>query len=46
MQNVEAYGGRFALVGLQAGVRPIFEIARLDQVFRIFPDADTALAAT
>ena len=46
MQNVEAYGGRFALVGLQAGVRPIFEIARLDQVFRIFPDAKSALAAT
>jgi len=45
MQNVEAYGGRFALVGLQESVRPIFEIARLDQVFRIFPDAKTALAA-
>lgn len=44
MQNVEAYGGRFALVGLQANVRPIFEIARLDQVFRIFPDAKAALA--
>ena len=46
MQNVEAYGGRFALVGLQASVRPIFEIARLDQVFRIFPDTKAALAAT
>jgi anti-sigma B factor antagonist len=46
MQNVEAYGGKFALAGLQANVRPIFEIARLDQVFRIFPDTDAALAAT
>jgi anti-sigma B factor antagonist len=46
MQNVEAYGGKFALAGLQEAVRPIFEIARLDQVFRIFPDADGALAAT
>jgi anti-sigma B factor antagonist len=46
MQNVEAYGGKFALVGLQENVRPIFEIARLDQVFRIFPDAKAALAAT
>ena len=46
MQNVEAYGGKFALAGLQASVRPIFEIARLDQVFRIFPDKDAALAAT
>jgi len=45
MQNVTAYGGKFALAGLQETVRPIFEIARLDQVFRIFPDVDSALAA-
>ena len=45
MQNVAEYGGNFALAGLQDNVRPIFEIARLDQVFRIFPDVDTALAA-
>jgi anti-sigma B factor antagonist len=45
MQNVAGYGGSFALTGLQDGVRPIFEIARLDQVFRIFPDTATALAA-
>lgn len=45
MQNVAGYGGKFALAGLQESVRPIFEIARLDQVFRIFPDVDTALAA-
>ena len=45
MQNVNAYGGKFGLAGLQDGVRPIFEIARLDQVFRIFPDVDAALAA-
>lgn len=44
MQNVNAYGGKFALCGLQDGVRPIFEIARLDQVFRIFPDAAAAAA--
>ncbi|CAN5596967.1 STAS domain-containing protein [soil metagenome] len=43
MQNVGSYGGKFALCGLQDGVRPIFEIARLDQVFRIFPDAASAL---
>ena len=46
MQKVEAYGGKFLLAGLQATVRSIFEISRLDQVFRIFPDTDTALAAT
>ena len=44
-QNVEAYGGKFALAGLQETVRSIFEISRLDQVFRIFPDVDAALAA-
>jgi len=45
MQKVETYGGKFALAGLQETVRSIFEIARLDQVFQIFPDVDTALAA-
>ena len=46
MQNVEKYGGHFALASMQESVRSIFEIARLDQVFRIFPDVDTALVAT
>ncbi len=45
MQNVDHYGGKFALSGLQESVRPIFEIARLDQVFRIFPDTASALGA-
>ena len=45
MQKVEAYGGKFSLAGLQETVRSIFEISRLDQVFQIFPDTDTALAA-
>jgi anti-sigma B factor antagonist len=45
MQKVGKYGGKFALSGLQEGVRPIFEISRLDQVFRIFPDNASALAA-
>jgi anti-sigma B factor antagonist len=45
MQNVEHYGGKFALAGLQETVRSIFEISRLDQVFQIFPDADAALSA-
>jgi anti-sigma B factor antagonist len=46
MQKVEAYGGKFSLAGLQETVRSIFEISRLDQVFQIFPDMDSALAAT
>ena len=45
MQNVEGYGGKFILAGIQDNVRPIFEIARLDQVFMIFPHVDAALAA-
>jgi anti-sigma B factor antagonist len=45
MQRVEAYGGKFLLAGLQETVRSIFEISRLDQVFQVFPDVDTALAS-
>jgi anti-sigma B factor antagonist len=45
MQSVQAYGGKFALAGVQENVRPIFEIAKLDQVFQIFSNVDEALAA-
>jgi anti-sigma B factor antagonist len=45
MQNAREYGGQFALVGLQETVHTIFEMARLDQVFQIFPTVDAALAA-
>lgn len=44
MQQAASYGGKFSLAGLQESVWPIFEIARLDQVFRIYPDVDAALA--
>jgi len=46
MQEVEAYGGKFFLSGLQETVRSIFETSRLDRTFRIFPDVDAALAAS
>src|SRR2546421_645160 len=46
MQGVEEYGGEFAIAGMQETVRSIFEIARLDQVFRIFPDVESALGAS
>src|SRR5215831_13076731 len=46
MQEVEAYGGKFFLSGLKETIRSIFEISRLDGLFRIFPDVDTALAAS
>jgi anti-sigma B factor antagonist len=45
LQRVMGYGGRLGLFGLQEGVRNIFEIARLDQVFEVFPDAAAAQAA-
>jgi anti-sigma B factor antagonist len=45
MQAVQEYGGTFRLASVQESVRHIFEIARLDQVFDIFPDVDSALAA-
>ena len=46
MQEVQAYGGKFFLSGLQETLRLIFETSRLDRIFRIFPDVDAALAAT
>lgn len=39
MQNAEAVGCKFGLLGLQENVRPIFEIARLDQVFDVVTDS-------
>jgi anti-sigma B factor antagonist len=44
MQKVQEYGGKFAVASVQESVQHIFEIARLDQVFQIFPDVDAALA--
>ena len=38
MQEVEGYGGKFFLSGLQETIRSIFEISRLDRTFRIFPN--------
>src|SRR5262252_5978708 len=46
MQEVEAYGGKFFLSGLQETLRSIFETSRLDRIFHIFPDIGDALAAT
>jgi anti-sigma B factor antagonist len=45
MQRVTGYGGSFVICGLQENVQHIFSIARLDQVFRIFPDQAAAVAA-
>ena len=39
MQRIQAYGGEFALIAMRESVRKIFEISRLDQVFKIYPAA-------
>jgi len=46
MQDVEAYGGKFFLSGVQETIRLILETSGLDRIFWIFPDVDAALAAT
>ena len=46
MQKVKGLGGRFFLAGLNQTMRSIFKTLRLDQIFQIFPDVDTALAAS
>ena len=45
MREVEAYGGKFFLTGLNETVRSVLESSRLGQTFRICPDVDAALAA-
>jgi anti-sigma B factor antagonist len=42
MQRAQSANGWFALSGLRDSVRTVFTIARLDQVFRIFPDREDA----
>src|ERR1700757_1645722 len=44
-QEVEAYGGKFFLSGVQETIRLILETSRLYRIFLIFPDLDAALAA-
>jgi anti-sigma B factor antagonist len=46
LQRIQAYGGKLAMFGLRDSVRSIFEIARLDQIFRIFPNEAAAVAGT
>ncbi len=43
-QRISAYGGKLALFGLQPTVLHIFEVARLNEVFRLFPDEAAARA--
>jgi anti-sigma B factor antagonist len=45
-QTVEEYGGQLTLAGMNEDVRSIFEMARLDQFFLIFPHVDAAISAS
>ena len=45
MQRINAEGGQLALFGIHGPVETIFHIARLDQVFRIYPDEAMARRA-
>jgi anti-sigma B factor antagonist len=45
MQRIANYGGKFGLIAIQPAVRTVLEIARLDQVFRVYPDRATAVEA-
>lgn len=42
MQGVESYGGRFYLVAMNQVVAAIFEVSKLNEVFRIVPSVDAA----
>lgn len=46
LQRVQSYGGKFAMFGLRESVKAVFEIARLDQIFRLFSDEAAAVAGT
>lgn len=46
MQRIANYGGKFGLISIRPAVLTVLEIARLDQVFRVYPDRASAIAAT
>jgi len=45
MQRLGPHGGKLVLYGLQPTVQTVLHIARLDQVFAIYPDRAAALNA-
>ncbi len=42
LQRTNAYNGHFVLVNLGPGVREVFELSRLDKVFKIYDDINEA----
>jgi len=45
LQRVQQYGGKLALAGLRDNVKLVFQISKLDKVFQIFDNAQSALEA-
>ena len=43
LQQVNRYKGKLILFGLDAAVKEVFELSRLDKIFEIYPDEKTAL---
>lgn len=44
-QSVQGFSGTLALAGLNPRVKNVFEIVRLEQIFTLYPDIPSALAA-
>jgi anti-sigma B factor antagonist len=44
-QSVQGAGGKLALASLTPRVKNVFEIVRLEQIFALYPDTPSALAA-
>lgn len=45
LQRMQSYGGKLLLCGVRDNVKQMFEIARLDTIFAMFPDTRAALKA-
>jgi anti-sigma B factor antagonist len=45
LQNAKSKGKQFGLVAVSKAVMAVLQLARLDRVFTIFPDLDTARSA-
>ncbi|RMD92666.1 MAG: anti-sigma factor antagonist [Calditrichaeota bacterium] len=43
LQLMGKYKGKLILFGLEASVKEVFELSRLDKVFEIYPDESSAL---
>jgi len=44
-QSVQGFKGKLALASLSPRVKNVFEIVRLEQIFSLYPDIPSALAA-